>query len=215
MENAHHIKLMSIFCANNNAGFNIIFIEFYLELKLFEVYNNMFYSSCYNKKEIDGDGTLFIASILPKKIKESYKHIKNLDDDIHMTILYLEEGINTSEDREKVLEVVKKVCKEFQPIKCQLTEIGIMDNEENTMVANVTVMNGAEFYSKLLNSIQNKLNIKLKRKYDFLPHVSLKFKNKSKKTVNIKDLRNFKWTINNVDVSFGEDCKAIKVKIGK
>jgi len=172
----------------------------------------MFYSNCYNKKEIEGDGTLFIASILPKKVRGLYNHIKNLYDNIHMTILYLEEGINTSNDREKVLEAVRKVCKDFKHIKCRLTEIGIMDNGENTMVANVTVMNGAEFYSKLLNSIQNKFNTEFKRKYDFLPHVSLKYENKSKNTVNIK---NFKWTINNIIVSFGEDYKPIKIKIGK
>lgn len=170
----------------------------------------MWYS--YSKK-MDGDGSLFIATWLPERIQQMFHHISGLDDDLHMTVLYIEEGIDSAEDRQMVLDITKKICERFPPLSCKLTEIGIMGNNDNSLVANVTVMDGARFYSELLGEIEAGLEKDLKRKYDFLPHVTFKIKNRNQ-TANIKDLKKPSWLAREITVQFSpeDDKKFFKLK---
>ena len=175
----------------------------------------MWYSQAYKKDEIEGDGSLFIATWLPKEAYVALDHINNLDDDLHMTIIYSDNSVNSPVERQKVLDAVEYVCSVTQPIKCQLTEIGIMGNEENSKVINITVDGGAKFYSDLVKKIENILDKGLKLDYDFLPHCTVNFKSKSK-TINIDDLRKFKWKMEEITVQFGDDkSKKYKFKLGE
>lgn len=172
----------------------------------------MWYSKTM-KKEIDGDGSLFIANYLPQdRFKECFNHIKNLDDDIHMTLLYVENGINEKE-REKILKAIEKICKEFKPMQCKTTALSMMGNETNSLVENINVIEGSKFYSRIVDEIEKTINKKIKRKYGFLPHITLKIENNNK-TLNIKDHREFKWIMNKIYVQFSEESEKYFFNIG-
>ncbi len=154
------------------------------------------------KDGFKNDGTAFLAFFLPNEAREAYDHIEDLNTDLHMTILYIPDGIDTPDDRKAVLESVREVCKRTKPIECQCTEIGIMGDEENTLVTNVNCLGGDEFYVDLLETIEKKLGREIDRKYGFLPHVSLRYENETP-TAERKQLRKFKWTADALSVQFG------------
>jgi len=152
--------------------------------------------------DISGDGTVFIAIWLPIEARKMFDHIDDLLDDLHMTVVFITGGIDSILKRRQVLDAVEEVCGRTPPIDCKLTELGIMGNEEKTLVANVTVMDGSKFYSDLIDTIQKKIGKDVERTYDFLPHVSLK---EGGEPANIKDLRKFGWTAREVTVQFEMD----------
>lgn len=177
----------------------------------------MWYSSAFNQNaKIDGDGSIFVAAWLPDDIYKKLKHIDDVDKDLHMTFLYLEKGFEDKKTRIKALECIEDQCRKYQPMSCQLTEIGIMGNEENSLVMNVTVQKGADFYFHLVNSIQACCNDyqPLDMKYDFLPHVTIRYEN-DENIINIKDLRKYKWVVDEISVQFGSDLKKYKFKLGE
>ena len=148
------------------------------------------------------NGNLFIAAWLPKEARNALKHVKDLDDDLHMTILYVPDGFESEITQRQVYDAVEEACNRTKPIKCQLTAISIMDNEEKTLVSNVNTVDGSQFYSDLVETIESKIGRKIKREYGFLPHVTLRYKGK-RDTANIKDNRKFKWTVDKISVQFG------------
>jgi len=155
-------------------------------------------------KDLSGDGRVFIAIWLPREARKALDHIEDLADDLHMTVVYITEGIDSVPARRQVLDAVEEVCKRTRPIDCKLTEMGVMGNEEKTLVANVTVMDGSKFYTDLIDTIERKIGRKVERDYDFLPHVSVREKSGDGEA-DIKDLRKFGWTANQITVQFGDD----------
>jgi len=168
--------------------------------------------------EINGDGTAFVAAWLPHAARKAFDHIEGLDENLHMTILYVPTDIDKAEDRQKILDALTSVCDKTAPIKCQLTAISIMGNEEKSLVANVNVIDGAELYTNIVNAIEEKLGREVERAYGFLPHVSVKV-NGDGETADIKDLRKFRWTIDEITVQFGDGKRfktyTFKLKGGK
>jgi hypothetical protein len=81
--------------------------------------------------------------------------------------------------------------------------MGVMNDGDNTMVVNVNVENGAEFYSNLVNVVEEEWR-DFDREYDFLPHVSLKYNN-DRKIVNVNELKDFSWTIDKISITFNKD----------
>jgi 2'-5' RNA ligase len=110
--------------------------------------------------------------------------------------------VKTEEDQEAILVAVKAIARAWGPISCELTEIGLMSNGSNAEVSNVTCHGGAAFYTDLVNAIEGEFG-KFERKYDFLPHVTLRMKNGSRKTVGVDDFVPFSWKANAVTVQFG------------
>lgn len=153
---------------------------------------------------IAGDGRIFVATWLPAEARQKLRHIDGLVDDLHMTVLYVTEGIDTPVKRRQVLDAIEEVCARTPPIKCGLTEVGVMGNDIKTLVANVTVMGGSCFYADLIETIEKKVGHHLDRDYDFLPHVTL-LEKASGGTADIKDLRKYRWTADEVTVQFGGD----------
>jgi 2'-5' RNA ligase len=153
---------------------------------------------------IAGDGRIFVATWLPAEARQKLRHIDGLADDLHMTVLYVTEGIDTPVKRRQVLDAIEEVCARTPPIKCALTEVGVMGNDVKTLVANVTVMGGSCFYADLIETIEKKVGHHLERDYDFLPHVTLLEKTAGG-TADIKDLRKYRWTADEITVQFGGD----------
>lgn len=151
---------------------------------------------------IDGDGRIFVANWLPTEARERLGHIRGLTDGLHMTILYVTGGIDTPVIRRQVLDAIEEVCTRTPPLKCNLSEVGVMGNDVKTLVANVTVMGGSCFYADLIETIERKVGHHLERDYDFLPHVTLREKTDDG-TADVKDLRKYRWTAREVTVQFG------------
>lgn len=154
--------------------------------------------------DLSGDGRVFISVSLPRSARSSFDHIDDLAEDLHMTIVYMTDGIDSPTERRQVLDAVEEVCKRTSPLDCKLTEMGIMGNDDKTLVANVTVMDGSKFYADLIETIEKKIGRDVKRDYDFLPHISLRKKSDGG-LANIKDLRKFRWKTNRISVQFGDE----------
>lgn len=148
-----------------------------------------------------GDGRVFIATWLPASAKAVLSHIDDLADDMHLTFLYVTSGVDTPAKRKKALNAIGRVCQKTEPLKCVLTEMGIMKNEAHTLVANVNITGGSQFYASLVDEIEEAIGHELERDYDFLPHVTVQ--KKSNGEASIKDLRKFRWTADEITVQFG------------
>ena len=148
----------------------------------------------------DADDTAFLAFWLPSKARKAFKHFEKLDRGLHMTIIAMREI--TPEDHQAILDATEAVCNLTAPIYCETSEIGIMANGKNTVVVNVTAMDGAKLYSELLNAIERRLGREVKRKRDFLPHISLCLESEAC-SIDVKDFRDFSWTADEVAVQFG------------
>ena len=145
----------------------------------------------------------FIAALMPKSFYKKYSHIEDLGDDLHMTILYIEDFEDQDGDRDKILKAVKRVASKYYPIKCKTTALGVMGNDSKTFVVNMNVENGAEFYSDLVKEVEKEWH-EFEREYDFLPHVSLNYQ-KGEKEFSSEEFKDFSWTIDKIAVSFNHD----------
>jgi len=155
------------------------------------------YEKFANKKGV------FIAAWLPSSFYKRYKHMNDLNDNLHMTILYIEDFADQEGDRNQILKAIEKVTKDTAPVKCEIAELGIMNDSDNTMVVNVNVTDGAAFYANLVEAIEKDWR-EFKREYDFLPHISLKYDN-NRETVKCDELKDFSWTINKISATFNRD----------
>ena len=154
---------------------------------------------------IAGDGRIYIATWLPETAKERFKHIEGLVDGLHMSVMHIADGFDTPVKRRQALDAIEEVCERIPPLVCEVAELGVMSNGVKTLVANIIVMGGSCFYADLIETIERRLgNHHLKRLYDFLPHVTLRQQNDAG-MADVKDLRKFKWTANEVTVQFGDE----------
>lgn len=150
---------------------------------------------------------MFIAFLLPKGLSAKLKHIDDLDDDLHMTLFYVED-VDASE-RKDVLAAVESVCSKHEALKCKFVEIGMMGNGAmgvGSMVVNVEAKGLTKFYVDLLEEIEERLGRELGRKYDLIPHVTLRYENDDP-AVKIEDLRKVSWTADELMVQFGRGNK--------
>ena len=153
------------------------------------------------KNDNVGDDSVFIAFWLPRRARKTFGHLDGLEYGLHMTVLSLR-GVSNG-DRQPILDAVEAVCNLTTPIECETSGIGIMDNERNTIVVNVTAMDGAKLYAELLDAIERRLCRKVDRDFDFFPHVTLRLDGNGSK-VDIEDLRKFEWTADELSVQFEE-----------
>lgn len=156
-------------------------------------------------------GTAFIAFWLPRNARPVMRHIDDLDDDLHMTVVFITEGVETPADRVLILRAVQEVSEKYGPRKCKFTELGMMRNGDNTLVANINIDKGAEFYADLVRSIGVHWK-EFDRKYDFVPHCSIKYNN-PEGVANMKDLRSYKWDADELVVQFKTNGKKHKFKL--
>jgi 2'-5' RNA ligase len=147
---------------------------------------------------------MFIAFLLPKQISGRLNHIDDLDDDLHLTLIYVQD-VDPSE-RNTVLEAVESVCSKQEPLNCKFVEIGMMGNGSNTLVANVEAMGMSRFYVDLLDEIEERLGRELDRKYDLIPHCTLRYDN-DEAEARMSDLRKVSWKANELMVQFGRGNK--------
>lgn len=147
---------------------------------------------------------MFIAFPLPKELSKKLKHIDDLDEDLHMTLFYVDD-VDASE-RKDVLAAVESVCSKYEALKCKFVEIGMMGNGSNTLVANVEAKGLTKLYVDLLDEIEERLGRELDRKYDLIPHCTLRYDNEED-SVSIKELRKVSWTADELMVQFGRGNK--------
>lgn len=162
---------------------------------------------------IAGDGRIFIATWLPEAARERFKHIQGLSESLHMSVMHIPEGIDTPVKRRQSLDAIEEVCQRTPPLCCNIAEMGVMGNGTKTLVANVVVMGGSCFYADLIETLERRLGgHHLKRPYDFMPHITLR-QQTDEGMADIKDLRKYKWTANEVTVQFG-DMKSKRFQFG-
>ncbi len=165
-----------------------------------------------SKKEEFKD-EIFIHLQLPNTVRKRFNHISNLDQDIHMTLVYVPGKKLEEEQKKDIVKAVQEVAKKYKKIKCKFTGIGALDNGDDTVVALVNCKDGAEIYTDLVKALESVIG-EFDRKYDFLPHVTLKYEGNGK--ANLKDLKPFSWTNKELGVKFSDDeLYLISLKSGK
>lgn len=157
-------------------------------------------------------GKAFICFYLPSEVKKTLKHLDNVDKQLHMTLVYIESGVNKKSDRENILKAVKSVCGQTEPIKCEFAEIGCMGNDTNSLVFNVNALGAAQFYANLIEAIEVWWE-DFNKKYDFLPHVTIQYEYDAD-SIELDDLKKTKWTCDEVTIEFDGGIEVHKVKLG-
>ncbi len=145
--------------------------------------------------------SLWVGTPLPPDARKRFAHIPGLDDDLHMTLLYLLDVPSTSTARRNAQKGIERVAASTGPIRCKLTGIGRMVG--GAMVAYATVDDGAAIYTRMLEAVNAWTETLHNRRYDFLPHVTLKAEPEGADP-GYKDLRLYKWTARELHYRFGE-----------
>ena len=158
------------------------------------------------------DGTAFVSFWLPQGARNVLRNFEDLDTDLHMTVLFIPNGVDSEEDQQSILNAIEETADKYSPLNCRLEEIGIMKNDDHTIVANVNVKHGAEFYVDILRSIESHWQ-KFERKFDWLPHVSLKLENDDRREVALNDIRKYKWNADEISVQFITDGQKHRFKM--
>ncbi len=154
----------------------------------------------------------FLYFKVPVSLRKKFDHIDDLDTKLHMTILLIPDGIKLKHDRQCIIDSVKETCMKHPPIKCSFEEIGLMGNDTQSLVLNVNAIGAAQLYSDLIESIEKRWQ-KFDRKYDFLPHVTLKIEN-DEDNISLDDLKKISWTSDKIYIDFnhGEEEHIFSLK---
>ena len=158
-----------------------------------------------NKQEI------FICLEVPSKAEKAYEHIKGLEDDLHVTVIFVPDATTTDEKQQQILQAISKVAKEFDGVECEFTGLGNFDNGDDTYVAFVNIPDGAKLNTMLEDAVK-KVYGDWEKDYGFIPHVTLKYKGDG--TSDIDDLRNVKWTAKKLRVQFDDSSNPLYVDFG-
>jgi 2'-5' RNA ligase len=65
---------------------------------------------------------VFVAAWMPPSFYEKYKHIQNLNENLHMTLLYIVDFEDEDGDREAILRAIKKITSNTSPVNYHLTK---------------------------------------------------------------------------------------------
>jgi len=166
------------------------------------------YLTTSSRKDKEGN-RLFIALPFPLALREKLSHISNLEDDLHITILYLKDQVYTQKDRDCAIDALEAVTRKYGPLKCAIQGIGMM-GEDNSLIVNINIERGAEFYVDLLREVENRMG-PVNRNYDFIPHMTLKYKNPEQK-ISAEDLKKIRWTQYEVLINFSRQGKQKRLR---
>jgi 2'-5' RNA ligase len=153
---------------------------------------------------------IFICFWLPKTVKERLGHIKGLDDELHMTILYTPNVKLDDKQKKKIVDNVSKLAKEYPKIKCKFTGVGVMGNDDKTEVALINFIDGPVIYSQLSNIVES-VNGKWDKKYGFVPHVTIRTEGNGE--TDLKNVIPFAWTAKHISVKFS-DTEQYLIELG-
>ena len=169
--------------------------------KLEEIYNKIKNPVIAGKK----NNKIFICFWLPKDAEDRFDHIRGLEDELHLTLLYVPSIELTEEKKKEILSEISDLATKYRNVKCRFTGIGAFKSKElgdNPVVALVNVRDGAKLYTDLVKAVK-KVAGGWEKKYDFIPHVTLKTDSNGR--ANLKDLKSFSWTCHNIGITFNDD----------
>jgi 2'-5' RNA ligase len=162
------------------------------------------------KAASDRHDTCYIASYLPKDAKVKLDPLVRggVNDDLHMTLLYIPEGIGEA-DREMIRSAVKSWAGITAPLRCRLEGVALFASPWAPLVSTVTVENGALAYGHLLEAIEAWGGKAFRRDYDFMPHVTLAYPDDAGNLPALPDPAklNYSWTVDEVTLQFGDGPK--------
>jgi len=154
------------------------------------------------------EDSAFIGLPLPPSACKQLKGKYCLDKGqyLHMTVLFIPEGVKTAEDRAKIKAAVKGVAQQVAPIRCKFTGRGIVGKDQDVFAALATVENGAEFHTLLTFGVAS-LWRTFPRDFDFLPHVTLTPPEYKDNKVQLPEVPQVKWVSRECILSFGNGEK--------
>jgi 2'-5' RNA ligase len=146
---------------------------------------------------------IFICAALPKSAYKRFEHIKGLEEDLHMTLLYVPQEKKLSDEKKNdLLKRLQRLAKKTKPVECKFTGIGTFNNGDNTLAAFVNVVAGSSLYGGIVGAVEESVG-KWEMDYGYLPHVTLKYKSNGKS--DLKDFKPFKWTMEHITVKFSDE----------
>ena len=164
---------------------------------------------------------LFICLWTPQSVKDDLEHIKDLDDDLHITLVYREDiGDKDEVKKKQLLSVISNIAKEYKEgIECSFGGGAVFNNPDHSVVALVNMKEGPKLFNDLVNAVEEVYG-KWERKYGFTAHMSI-YADGGK---GVPELKDFNWTSKHIGVTFGdtresnsevEDMYSIELGTGK
>jgi len=159
---------------------------------------------------------IFICFWLPRSVEGKFDHLHSIEDDLHMTLVYVPDAEPTEEQKKKLLKEISKIAKGYNYVKCKFTGFGTMKSngsKEPTDVVLIDSVDGSKIHDELVKVVEEAYK-PWEREYGYLPHVSLRYKGKGK--VDLKDFRPFSWKAKHISVKFSDkEAYAVEMKTGE
>jgi len=155
---------------------------------------------------------LFICFYVPDVIKGRLGAIKDLEDNLHVTLLYYPDAKITDDQLEELKQAIAKFYEHCElSIKCSFTGIAEFDSKDTPVVALVNMTNGAEFRTRLKEIVASVITLK-ESDYDFIPHVTLSYTSQKIDSGILKDIN---WIPEHIGMNVNKDNYFSYSKSGK
>lgn len=168
-----------------------------------------------NKGE-DEKNSLFICFWVPEELAGSVAGLEK--GDAHMTLVYVPDAKLTDEDKEKFLQDFSELVTSYwrsgvtPELELSATGVAEFNNDDNSKVVIMNFMNGADFYARVCELITKYVpNWNGKRKYDFIPHITLNedFVVDDNDNLDVLYYESIRWIPEHVGVTFKENGENI------
>jgi len=142
---------------------------------------------------------IFICLWTPDSVREKLKSVKGLEDDLHMTFIYRKDVQQTDKKNNMLLSKISAIAKKYKKIRLKYGGTAEFNNDDKSQVALLTVTEGAELYTKLVEAVESVYG-SWEREFGFTAHMTLHAEKEGKDLIDIKP---FSWTAKHVGVVFG------------
>ncbi|MCK9543231.1 MAG: 2'-5' RNA ligase family protein, partial [Novosphingobium sp.] len=141
---------------------------------------------------------IFICLWTPDSVREKLSNIKDLEDDLHVTLVYRPKAKQTYEKNQELLKEISKIAKEYKKIKVKFGGTASFDNPDKSSVALVNIKEAPQLFTKLVEAIE-KIYGEWDREFGLTTHMTIHSKGNGK----IPEVKPFSWTANYIGITFG------------
>jgi len=147
---------------------------------------------------------VFIYLKAPNSIREQFNHIAKLEDELHVTLLFLKKLKLNGHSHERLLKELSIVAKAYTSITCKSNGAAVFNDEDNSHVMLVNAKNISKLHNDLKDAVAA-AHSNINSKYDFIPHMTLRSNSNGK--VDVGKIPEVSWNNRSFFVKLGDESE--------
>ena len=134
----------------------------------------------YDNKSVKDE--VFIYLKVPNSVREQFNHIAKLEEDLHVTLMFLKKLKLNGHSHERLIKELSIVAKAYTSITCKSNGAAVFNDDDNSHVMLVNAKNISKLHNDLKDAVAA-AHSNINSKYDFIPHMTLRSNSNGKADV--------------------------------